>query len=78
MSRCLPQKALVVTVRIRGHQGPCEDARNLVRSEADGSFFRNFVAQSRAPDHLVEAERDKARRFGAEAEEISARLDALG
>jgi valyl-tRNA synthetase len=33
---------------------------------------------SRAPAHLVEAERDKARRFTAEAEEISARLDALG
>ncbi len=33
---------------------------------------------SRAPANLVEAERDKARRFTAEAEEISARLDALG
>lgn len=33
---------------------------------------------SRAPAHLVEAEQDKARRFTAEAEEISARLDALG
>lgn len=33
---------------------------------------------SRAPAHLVEAEREKARRFAAEAEEISARLDALG
>jgi valyl-tRNA synthetase len=33
---------------------------------------------SRAPDHLVEAEREKARRFTAEVEEILARLDALG
>ena len=32
---------------------------------------------SRAPDHLVEAEREKARRFTAEVEEILARLDAL-
>ena len=33
---------------------------------------------SRAPEHLVEAEREKARRFTAEVEELSARLDALG
>ncbi len=33
---------------------------------------------SRAPAHLVDAERDKARRFAAEAHEIAARLDALG
>ena len=33
---------------------------------------------SRAPEHLVEAEREKARRFTAEVEELSARLNALG
>jgi valyl-tRNA synthetase len=33
---------------------------------------------SRAPAHLVDAEREKARRFTAEVEDISARLDALG
>ena len=33
---------------------------------------------SRAPAHLVDAEREKARRFAAEADELSARLDALG
>ena len=33
---------------------------------------------SRAPEHLVEAEREKARRFTAEVEELSARLAALG
>jgi valyl-tRNA synthetase len=33
---------------------------------------------SRAPAHLVDAEREKARRFAAEADEIAARLDALG
>ena len=33
---------------------------------------------SRAPEHLVEAEREKARRFAGEVEELSARLDALG
>ncbi len=32
----------------------------------------------RAPDHLVQAEREKAQRFTVEAQEISARLDALG
>ena len=33
---------------------------------------------SRAPEHLVEAEREKVRRFAGEVEELSARLDALG
>ncbi len=33
---------------------------------------------SRAPEHLVEAEREKQRRFAAEVEDISARLAALG
>jgi len=33
---------------------------------------------SRAPEHLVDAEREKARRFAAEVDEVSARLDALG
>ena len=47
----------------------------LARAEKQ---LANEKFTSRAPDHLVEAERDKARRFGAEAEEISARLDALG
>ena len=47
----------------------------LARAErqlANGAFT------GRAPAHLVEAERAKARRFTAEVEEIAARLDALG
>ena len=47
----------------------------LARAEKQ---LANEKFTSRAPTHLVEAERDKARRFSAEAEEISARLDALG
>ncbi len=46
----------------------------LARAEKQ---LANEKFTSRAPAHLVEAERDKARRFSAEAEEISARLDAL-
>ena len=47
----------------------------LARAEKQLS---NEKFTSRAPAHLVEAEREKARRFAAEAEEVSARLDALG
>lgn len=46
----------------------------LARAEKQ---LANEKFTSRAPAHLVEAERDKARRFSAEAGEISARLDAL-
>lgn len=31
----------------------------------------------KAPPHLVEAEREKARRFAAEADELRRQLDAL-
>jgi valyl-tRNA synthetase len=47
----------------------------LARAEKQ---LANEKFTSRAPAHLVEAEREKARRFTAEAGEISARLDALG
>ncbi len=47
----------------------------LARAEKQ---LANEKFTSRAPAHLVDAEREKARRFTAEAEEISARLDALG
>lgn len=43
-----------------------------------GKQLSNEKFTSRAPAHLVDAEREKARRFTAEVEEISARLDALG
>jgi valyl-tRNA synthetase len=46
----------------------------LARAEKQ---LANEKFTSRAPAHLVDAEREKARRFTAEAEEISARLDAL-
>ena len=47
----------------------------LARAEKQLS---NEKFTSRAPEHLVEAEREKARRFAAEVAEVSARLDALG
>lgn len=47
----------------------------LARAEKQLS---NEKFTSRAPAHLVDAERDKAQRFTSEIEELSARLDALG
>lgn len=47
----------------------------LARAEKQ---LANEKFTSRAPAHLVDAEREKARRFAAEADEVSARLDALG
>jgi valyl-tRNA synthetase len=56
--------------------GALDAARaELARAERQLS---NEKFTGRAPAHLVEAERDKARRFQAEADEIAARLDALG
>ena len=57
-------------------QAALEAARSeLARAEKQLS---NEKFTSRAPAHLVDAEREKARRFAAEADELSARLDALG
>ena len=53
------------------------DAARIELARAEKQLA-NEKFTSRAPAHLVDAEREKARRFTAEAEEISARLDALG
>ncbi len=61
----------------RARLGSALDAASIELGRAEKQLA-NEKFTSRAPTHLVDAERDKARRFSAEVEEISARLAALG
>jgi len=61
----------------RARLGSALDAARIELGRAEKQLANEKFTR-RAPTHLVDAERDKARRFSAEVEEISARLAALG